>query len=80
MVVGNTRLPWMQVALAPKELIADVRDGKEYASRCFVAKIKDWYEADSRPTLEIIKSVDAKEEDIVQEEKKEEAGEDERKQ
>ena len=41
-VQGNSRLPWMQVAIAPKELIADIKDGRDWAARCYVAKIKDW--------------------------------------
>lgn len=54
-MISNSKLPWMQVALAPKELINDVKEGKDFASRRYVAQIKDWFANDMRPTAEVLK-------------------------
>jgi hypothetical protein len=59
----------MQVQIAPKELIADLKDGRDYTVRTYVAKIKDWYEKDMRPTIEIVKPA----EDETQHEESKEA-------
>jgi hypothetical protein len=58
-VVGNARLPWMQISLVPKELINDIKESKDFASRVYSAKIIDWYGQDTRPTVEILKPADA---------------------
>lgn len=45
----------MQVDLAPKELINDVKEGKDFAARRYIAQIKDWFANDIRPTVEVLK-------------------------
>ena len=57
-MVKNTKLPWMQVSMAPKELISDVKDGKDFEVRFYLAQIKDWFTNDMRPTVDLIKPVD----------------------
>ena len=44
--------------MAPKELISDVKDGKDFEARCYLAQIKDWFTNDMRPTVDLIKPVD----------------------
>ncbi len=60
-VVNNSKLPWMQVSMAPKELITDVKDGKDFTARCYLAQIKDWFANDMRPTVDVIKPLDGNE-------------------
>lgn len=61
-VVANNKLPWMQVVSAPKELIADIKDKRDLKARRYVAKIKDWFDTDLRPTVEILKPAEPNEE------------------
>ena len=62
-VVGNRRLPWMQVTSVPKEVISDVKENRDYTQRAYLAKIKNWFETDMRPTLEILKLKDSQDEE-----------------
>jgi hypothetical protein len=57
-VPNNSKLPWMQVSIAPKELINDVKEGRDFAARCYLAQIKDWFANDMRPTVDVIKPLD----------------------
>jgi hypothetical protein len=45
----------MQVAFAPKELINDIKEGKDFGARRYIAQIKDWFANDMRPTAEVLK-------------------------
>jgi hypothetical protein len=44
--------------MAPKELISDVKDGKDFEARCYMTHIKDWLTNDMRPTVDLINPVD----------------------
>ena len=34
-IVGNARLPWMQISQVPKELINDIKENKDFSSRVY---------------------------------------------
>jgi exoribonuclease R len=47
----------MQVALAPADLINDLKASKNFMERYYSCKIKEWNKNDLRPTCDVISSI-----------------------